>query len=182
VPVAEQMDMERAYRVLGVPSEASARAIKQAHRKLVKRWHPDLYKAGTPEYSDATEMTRLMNAAYSTISHAPLRYQRGFSPAASYRRERQSSNSTIRTEGTLERPLPRLDRIEFWTRFVCGALLGLFFAADLAVSGMSDATKASVSLCLIGSALVIAAFGFLSASCGDRFWRSVLLRWSRWVF
>jgi curved DNA-binding protein CbpA len=32
VPVAEQMDMERAYRVLGVPSEASARAIKQAHR------------------------------------------------------------------------------------------------------------------------------------------------------
>lgn len=92
------MDLDRAYRVLGVTTIASAHAIKQAHRKLVKRWHPDLYKARTTEHSEATQMTQLVNEAYSAISHAPLRYRSGASTATSHSHKAQRSSSTIRTE------------------------------------------------------------------------------------
>jgi curved DNA-binding protein CbpA len=35
-------DLKHAYQILGVPLFASVPSIKQAHRKLIKRWHPDL--------------------------------------------------------------------------------------------------------------------------------------------
>jgi DnaJ-class molecular chaperone len=57
-----------------VPHYASAHVIKAAYRKLVKRWHPDLYAAGTSEHADATQMSMLINQAHSAIAHAPLRY------------------------------------------------------------------------------------------------------------
>ncbi len=42
---AEQLDeLAHAYEVLDVPVIASAGSIKQAYRKLVKRWHPDAHK------------------------------------------------------------------------------------------------------------------------------------------
>jgi DnaJ-class molecular chaperone len=45
MPVLDDQSAEwkHAYQVLGVPRYASAHAIKAAYRKLVKRWHPDLY-------------------------------------------------------------------------------------------------------------------------------------------
>jgi len=176
------MDLERAYRVLGVTATASAHAIKQAHRKLVRRWHPDLYQTGTVEHSEATQMTRLINEAYSAISYAPLRYRSGFSTATSHSAESQQGSSTMRTETASDSPLPRLDKLEFWVRFICGALFGLFVAADVAISTMSDFTKSSVSLGLICCALAAAAFGLLSARYGDRFWHWIFQGWLRWIF
>jgi hypothetical protein len=67
-------EWKHAYQVLGVPHYASAHVIKAAYRKLVKRWHPDLYAAGTSEHADATQMSMLINQAHSGIAHAPLRY------------------------------------------------------------------------------------------------------------
>jgi hypothetical protein len=66
-------NLAHAYRVLDVPHDASARAIKSSYRKLVKRWHPDRYKAGSDEHREATLMTSLLNAAYARIQDAPLR-------------------------------------------------------------------------------------------------------------
>ena len=66
-------NLAHAYRVLDVPHDASARAIKSSYRKLVKRWHPDRYKAGSEEHREATQMTSLLNAAYTRIQDAPLR-------------------------------------------------------------------------------------------------------------
>ena len=66
-------NLAHAYRVLDVPHDASARAVKSSYRKLVKRWHPDHYKAGSDEHREATQMTSLLNAAYARIQDASLR-------------------------------------------------------------------------------------------------------------
>jgi DnaJ-class molecular chaperone len=66
-------ELRHAYQVLGVPPDASAHSIKKTYRRLVKRWHPDLYPGGTPAQVEATHMTGLINEAYSAIAHAPLR-------------------------------------------------------------------------------------------------------------
>ena len=65
---------KHAYQVLGVPLAASANSIRQAQRRLVKRWHADLYQVGTQGHTDATHMTVLFNEAYAAIERAPLRY------------------------------------------------------------------------------------------------------------
>ena len=67
-------ELRHAYQVLGVPTDSSEPSIRKAYRRLVKRWHPDLYPNGTLAHVEATHMTRLMNEAYSAIAHAPLRY------------------------------------------------------------------------------------------------------------
>jgi DnaJ-class molecular chaperone len=67
-------EWKAAYRVLDAPLWASALAIKQSHRKLMKRWHPDLFPNGSAEQADATHMTRLINNAYAKIERGPLRY------------------------------------------------------------------------------------------------------------
>jgi hypothetical protein len=63
-----------AYQILGVAPSASARAIKQAYRQLIRKWHPDLHQSSMEAHDEAMEMTRLINAAYSAIEHAPLRH------------------------------------------------------------------------------------------------------------
>src|SRR5260370_21355005 len=65
---------KHAYQVLAVPLAASANSIRQAQRRLVKRWHADLYQVGTQGHTDATHMTVLFNEAYAAIERAPLRY------------------------------------------------------------------------------------------------------------
>jgi hypothetical protein len=76
-------NLAHAYRILDARWDASPRAIKGNYRKLVKRWHPDRHTPGTPEHTEATLMTRLLNEAYTRIENAPLR--NGFAdPAAAY--------------------------------------------------------------------------------------------------
>jgi hypothetical protein len=172
--LVDQMTLERAYRILGLPIDASANAIKQAHRKLVKRWHPDLYKEGTTEHSAATEMTRLTNDAYSTVSHAPLRYQRGF---ASYGNPARTTYTPRSEPATSEISGPRLDRIEFWARFFCGAILGLFIALDASGLILEISMDVSMKLWLVGLILSMVGFGFLAARMGDKFWYSLMEKW-----
>lgn len=66
-------ELRRAYQLLDVPSSASERSIKQAYRRITKRWHPDRYTSGTPTYAEATQMMKIINEAYSQIANAPLR-------------------------------------------------------------------------------------------------------------
>ncbi len=69
---ADISELKRAYSLLDVPCSASARSIKQAYRRIAKRWHPDRYQAGTPAHAEATQMMKCINEAYALIENAPL--------------------------------------------------------------------------------------------------------------
>ncbi len=66
-------ELEHAYQVLGVPTDAAEPLIRRAYRQLITRWHPDRYASGTPEHIEATHMASLINEAYAAIALAPLR-------------------------------------------------------------------------------------------------------------
>src|SRR5262249_1936539 len=135
--LVEGMSLDGAYRTLGVTPDASAHAIKEAHQKLVKRWHPDFYRTGTTEHSEASQMTRLLNEAFSTITHALLSDQLGAwhcdhpaKPTCGARSESSSATPQRKQE-------PGFDQIEFWVRFLLGAMLGLFVALDATLSNLA---------------------------------------------
>lgn len=65
------------YKVLGVPPTASPCQIKQAYRRLVRLWHPDLHD-GDPH---ATQVLQAINAAYEILADPQRR--------AAYDRERE---------------------------------------------------------------------------------------------
>ncbi len=56
------------YEILGVPRTASQEEIKRAYRKLVKRYHPDIYKG-----PDADTRIKEINEAYEVLSDAQKR-------------------------------------------------------------------------------------------------------------
>src|SRR5882724_4340892 len=127
-------ELKRAYQLLGVPFSASAPSIKQAYHRLAKRWHPDLYPSGTPTQAEATRMMKLINQAYSTIAHAPLRYHIESYPGACEKRSQSSGHGKAYRSKARGDSLPITDRLEFWVRFACGALLGAFMSINLALN------------------------------------------------
>jgi len=176
MPIAEDQleELKHAYQVLGLG--ASAPSIKHAYRRIAKRWHPDLYPAGTPSYAEATHMMKLINEAYARIDKAPLRYHVESGPPP--RKEPVATARTwtpapppMRTE-----PLPRADRIEFWARFVWGAFLGILFCFRLWMEFFDLPSIILVS----ASIAVIVGLGLTAARLGDRFWHSLLRHWWLW--
>ncbi len=175
--------MEQAYRILDVGPDSSAPVIKQAYRKLQKRWHPDLQKPGTVAHTESTEMARRINEAYALIEHAPLRYGRIVGAQKVNSQAQQSPNpawqefivrQALRREANTP---PRMDRVEFWVRFVCGAVFGCCAAFVLSLDllsypsshrAYSDALTVPIFL------LIVLAFGYGSARLGDRFWYALL--------
>ena len=73
------------YKVLGVSPDATDEQIKQAYRKLAKKYHPDL----NPGDAEAAKKMQQVNAAYEQIKN-PEKYtssQRGgydYDPYGSY--------------------------------------------------------------------------------------------------
>lgn len=65
--------MQDPYTVLGVPKDASEAEIKQAYRKLAKKYHPDL----NPGNEAAAQKMKEVNAAYDQIKN-PSSYQQNF--------------------------------------------------------------------------------------------------------
>lgn len=175
--------IERAYRVLNAAPDASALAIKHAYRKLLKRWHPDLQQAGTTAHSESTEMSRRINEAYALIQHAPLRYGR-FASGKNVSPQAKETQNAAWQEFILRQALraevnaqTHMDRVEFWVRFVCGAIFGCGVAFVLSLDVLSypgsqkaypDAVTVPVFL------LIVVALGYGSARLGDRFWYALL--------
>jgi DnaJ domain len=178
-PDKQISELQRAYQTLNVPTHATTMSIKKAYRELLKRWHPDVNANGVSTQADANQMTKLINEAYSTIRKAPLRY---YSDATERTRTAQRdfrTQSRPRTQ-TLQ-PL-NTARIEFWVRFVCGAVLGFFVSLFVAVDALTDAAEVQISgITALGLLLTcMIGFGFVSARYGDRFWQSVIGRWLSW--
>lgn len=173
-------ELKHAYQVLGVPADATTASIKHAYRRLVKRWHPDLYASGTPEYVEATYMARLINNAYATIAHAPLRYHVDRNSGQTDEKNSRQPNSTTpeQIRKTPEK-LPKTDRLEFWVRFVCGAVFGVFVILDAFVSVMPDSLQPS-GILAFGAVALIVGCGFAAARYGDKFWYSIFRRWWLW--
>jgi hypothetical protein len=176
MPVAECQvaELKHAYQTLDVPPTASASAIKQAYRRIAKRWHPDLYPTGTSSYEEATSMMKLINEAYALIQHAPLRYHIGTQTHAE--EIRRTPPPPARGPVPSVDTFPTTDRFEFWVRFVFGTIFGIF--ASLWVALELSAPSAVVLLAI--AAIVIPACGFGAARYGDRFWLEVLGRWWFW--
>src|SRR5579859_5193828 len=61
------------YETLGIPRTAKPEQIKRSYRQLVKRFHPDLFPAGSEAQSEAGERLRQVNAAYAILSNAQKR-------------------------------------------------------------------------------------------------------------
>jgi DnaJ domain len=172
-------DLQRAYQTLNVPTDATTISIKKAYRELLKRWHPDLNGNRASTQADANQMTKMINEAYSTIRKAPLRYYSDTS--AQPRPERPVYRSPSQPKVRTLEPL-NTARIEFWVRFVCGAILGFLVSLLIAVDALTDAAEIQISgvmalglllTCMIG-------FGFASARYGDRFWQTIIGRWLSW--
>src|SRR5712692_2844839 len=53
------------YEVLGVPRDATAKAIRDAYRKLARQYHPDLQD--TPSKKAAEEKFKEINEAYEVL-------------------------------------------------------------------------------------------------------------------
>ncbi|MBQ3864490.1 MAG: DnaJ domain-containing protein [Clostridia bacterium] len=56
------------YKILGVSPSASDDEVKDAYRKLVKKYHPDRY-VNTPLYEQAQEKLKQVNMAYDEIQN-----------------------------------------------------------------------------------------------------------------
>src|SRR5262249_62368245 len=57
------------YAVLGVPSDAPAKDVTRAYRKLAKQFHPD----ANPNNASAEERFKEISAAYDVLSDAERR-------------------------------------------------------------------------------------------------------------
>ena len=58
------------YQVLGVPEKASDKEIKKAYKKLVKKYHPDIFH-GDKEFAE--NKIKEINEAYETLSDSMLK-------------------------------------------------------------------------------------------------------------
>jgi curved DNA-binding protein CbpA len=176
------LEWQAAYRLLGVAPYASSSTIRGQYRKLMKRWHPDLFIAGSSEQAEAARMSRLINEAFAKIENAPLR-----------RYDDPQVPLTGADAGRF-RPIPRkpfedppdpfrnMDRVEFLIKFGIGAVIGAFFGFGSLLRAYQYAYEPGLPGCMAIVAGFMLLFGLGSAKKGDKFWDVVFARpwWRRW--
>jgi curved DNA-binding protein CbpA len=199
----EIQNIAHAYRVLDVPHDASSRAIKSSYRKLVKRWHPDRYRPGSEQHAEATQMTSLVNAAYSRIQDAPLRA--GFATPFSTPRNKTAGTSTDGETASASAD-PGWSRVEYvpsdppvtdasflriasdaasagaredasrgidWIGVAVRFVCGAFLGGLFGFGGEIRRATATKASFIVATLLGALIGGLLSAFGGDRFWRSI---------
>ena len=168
-------DLKRAYQILDVPLSAPSHSIKQAYRRLVKRWHPDRYATESAAHADSDWMMKLINDAYSKIEAAPLRYFIEAIPLAQRKAAQGTPPSTYKSNDNISETFPKTDRIESSVRFVCGDVFGVLVSLDLVLNFIES--SAVLDRAIVG---IIIGSGFAAARYGDKFWYSIVQRWWRW--
>ena len=164
-------ELKHAYQVLGVPLSATSASVKQAYRKLVKRWHPDLYQTGTEEYGEANQMTKMINDSYSLIQDAPLRYYH-----EAFHQDYVAARPRVPDPG-----YPKVDSIfkfswfEFWVRLIGGAIWGAMFGFRVGLYYYNN--DHAFIACIIFSSI---AWTLIVTFAGDRFWQEFFGRWWIW--
>jgi hypothetical protein len=194
-------NLAHAYRVLDVPWDASARAIKANYRKLIKRWHPDRHRPGMESHAEATLMTKLLNESYARIENAPLRngfatpFSGGTSPRAERKVSPEPSGSSrseyipsdpahaaaefyrmvehARAAGARDDASRPFDWLGFIVRFVLGALFGGLMSFRVMIS----VSLSRPDLIPVAIALTVLFCAFASALGGDAFWRAIRPYW-----
>lgn len=153
-------EWEHAYRVLGVPVSASPRIIKVSWHRLIKQWRPGHCPGGMEEQAEATRMTEILNAAYSSIQSAPLLQHANADPAYS---PRDLSSAPGR-----ENAPQMFHWYSFWLRFACGALFGALVSFRMLLYAYENPP-----VMILGVATTILFFAFASGFVGEKFWSLV---------
>ena len=82
------------YRILGLTPDATDEQVKQAYRRLAKKYHPDM----NPGDEHAAKMMNDINAAYEQIKNPPQQtaWQNAYDPFSGWQhqREREESGSS----------------------------------------------------------------------------------------
>jgi hypothetical protein len=107
-------EFEQPLRVLGLGPSATAQAIKEAYRDLVKVWHPDRFGSDARLRAKAQEKLKDVNAAFEQL--------RGYRPSA--------SKPSRKTSPPVDVPRPAADYPAKYP--LTGALQPLLFLAILA--------------------------------------------------
>ncbi len=55
------------WELLSVEATASSSQLKSAYRRMLKRWHPDLFPSDSASYSEAIRQTQRINDAYRLL-------------------------------------------------------------------------------------------------------------------
>jgi len=111
-------------------------------------------------------MMELINEAYNAIQRAPLRYF----PQPTAQASRPENRIAVLAE---REPRIAMDRLEFWVRFVCGAILGIFISAGFALKTNIFFAELPSTLVACVVILIVLACGFGAARGGDRFWYAI---------
>jgi len=118
-PVAVQA-LPDAYAALGVTADASQAELKAAHRRAVRRWHPDL--AAAPDREAATRRVQEVNVAYGLVRDAAARARydaaRSAPPAPVRAAARTRSTTAVRSRGEVDALLVAAGRWagRWWSR------------------------------------------------------------------
>ncbi len=79
------------YKILGLTPDATDEQVKQAYRRLAKKYHPDM----NPGDPTAAKMMNDINAAYEQIKNPPQQhtYQNAYDPFAGWQRQENRQES-----------------------------------------------------------------------------------------
>jgi hypothetical protein len=73
-------DTEEYFRALNLSPGAGPTEIRRAYRQMVRQWHPDLFKPGSPMQTTAEDITKEINEAYDQLYRKKL-YRKHLSKA-----------------------------------------------------------------------------------------------------
>ncbi len=66
-PAPPPTELQRAYRVLGLPENADLAAVRRAYRELMTRSDPNRFPEGAPEREQARRIQQRIEQAYQTL-------------------------------------------------------------------------------------------------------------------
>lgn len=158
------VEWRHAYRVLGVADSASPRAIKAAWRDLTDRWRPEHCPGGSADQAEAARMTKILNAAYSSVQDAPL-LQHGDAHGDS------TGVAGGLAAGELTEDRQRFNWLVFCVRFAGGGMFGALISFRMLLYAYESPTVIIFSV-----AGIILFFAFASGFAGEKLWHSIRSR------